>query len=223
MHSYSEGVAQLKGALEVGGHVVTHMPAHLVPRQFPATHEALDAHDVVILSDIGANSITLAPATFERSVATPDRLQTLADWVADGGNLLMIGGYLSFSGFQARANFPNTVIADVLPVAMLSVDDRAERPAGVVPAVTDLGHPITTATGARWPALLGYNRTIAKSDATVLALVDDAPLLALGNYGAGKSAVFTSDCSPHWAPPEFCEEWPGYSALFNGIVAWFEA
>lgn len=223
MHSYTEGVGQLRAALESGGHEVVHLPAHRVPREFPAATEALDAYDVVVLSDIGANSLALSPDTFERSVPLPDRLQVLSEWVADGGNLLMIGGYLSFSGYQARANFPNTVIAEVLPVTMLPGDDRVERPAGVVAQVTEAAHPITAATGAEWPALLGYNRTVAKEDATVLVEIEGAPLVALGGYGAGRSAVFTSDCSPHWAPLAFCEEWPGYAALFNGLVDWFQA
>jgi uncharacterized membrane protein len=37
------------------------------------------------------------------------------------------------------------------------------------------------------------------------------PLVACGRYHAGRSAVFTSDCAPHWAPPAFME-WPGYRA-----------
>ena len=40
----------------------------------------------------------------------------LADWVRAGGRLLMVGGYLSFTGIEAKANYRNTPLADVLPV-----------------------------------------------------------------------------------------------------------
>lgn len=35
----------------------------------------------------------------------------------------------------------------------------------------------------------------------------------------GRSAVLTTDCAPHWAPPEFCE-WEGYERLFANLAAW---
>ncbi len=44
----------------------------------------------------------------------------------------MIGGYLSFMGIEAKANYKNTVLADVLPVTMLDGDDRVEKPEGVI-------------------------------------------------------------------------------------------
>jgi hypothetical protein len=40
VHSYVEGVGPLRDALTSRGHDVTHMPAHLVPTQFPGTAEA---------------------------------------------------------------------------------------------------------------------------------------------------------------------------------------
>ncbi len=67
--------------------------------------------------------------------------------------------------------------------------------------------------------MLGYNRTVAKEEADVVALVDGDPFIAFGTYGKGKSAVFTTDCAPHWAPPEFCE-WSEYDKIWKGIVDW---
>ena len=43
--------------------------------------------------------------------------------------------------------------------------------------------------------------------------------IAFGEYGKGRSAVFTTDCAPHWAPPEFCE-WEDYNNVWAGIVDW---
>ncbi|KQM29152.1 MULTISPECIES: glutamine amidotransferase [unclassified Frigoribacterium] len=219
-HSYTEGVAQLRTALQAGGHEVVHLPAHLVATGFPETQEALDAYDVVVLSDIGVNSLQLAPAVFEKSIPGRDRVRELARWVEAGGALLMIGGYLSFSGWQGRAGYARTEIADVLPVEMLIGDDRVERPAGVVATVLDAEHPALGGAGTEWPLLLGYNRTVVKPGAVELARLDGDPLVVVGEAGAGRTAVFTSDCSPHWAPPAFCEEWDGYARVFNGIVSW---
>ncbi len=220
VHSYTEGVRQLKEALEGGGHLVTHLPAHRVPVSFPSTRDELAAYDIVVLSDIGANSLQLAPDVFERARRGADRIGGLAAWVAEGGSLLMIGGYLSFSGFQARAAFARTAIAEVLPVGIIDADDRVERPAGVLPTVMEPEHPALGGAGTSWPHLLGYNKTTRKPGALELARVGEDPLVVVGEHGKGRTAVFTSDCSPHWAPPEFCDEWPGYARLFNGLAGW---
>ncbi|CUX22648.1 ABC transporter permease [Clostridium sp. C105KSO13] len=37
--------------------------------------------------------------------------------------------------------------------------------------------------------------------------------------GKGRSAVFTTDCAPQWAPPEFCN-WSNYNKLFQNIAGW---
>ncbi|GAB3597868.1 glutamine amidotransferase [Microbacterium tumbae] len=220
VHSYVEGVAQLRAALEDGGHEVVHMPGHRVPTDFPETRAQLDAFDVVVLSDIGSNSVQLAPRVFEQSIPGHDRLHELATWVADGGALVMIGGYLSFTGFQALAAYRETEIAAVLPVEMLPGDDHVERPAGVTATVLDVDHPALGGVEGEWPALLGYNRTLPREGASVLATIGEDPLVAVWEYGEGRSAVFTSDCSPHWAPPAFSDDWDGYGRLFNGIVGW---
>ena len=218
--SYEEGVRQLKEALESKGHEVVHMPGHLVPSRFPETQEQLSAFDVVMLSDIGANSLQLSPGVFAQARPGQDRLHELAVWVEGGGALMMIGGYLSFSGWQGRAAFAQTELAQVLPVTMLSGDDRVEKPAGVVADVLDASHPALGGAGETWPAVLGYNRTIAKDGAVTPVTIGGDPLVSVWSYGEGRSAVFTSDCSPHWAPTEFCEDWDGYALLFDGLVGW---
>ncbi|MCY0906563.1 glutamine amidotransferase [Arthrobacter sp. H14-L1] len=220
VHSYVEGVGPLKNALEASGHEVIHMPAHKVPMDFPGNRAALNEYDVVVLSDIGANSIQLAPGVFERFIPGEDRLQALADWTRGGGALVMIGGYLSFSGIQARAAFRNTAVADVLPVEILPEDDRWELPAGMSGVVHIPGHQVLGSAGEEWPLLLGYNRTVLKEGSELVASINGDPLIALSEQGDGRSAVFTSDCSPHWAPTAFCEDWTGYREIFDGIIRW---
>jgi uncharacterized membrane protein len=218
--SYAVGVEPLRRALESRGHEVVHLPAHLVPAEFPGDTAALGAYDVVVLSDIGANSLQLAPEVFGQARPGADRIAALRGWVGDGGGLLMVGGYLSFSGFEAKAAYRNTLLHEVLPVELLPEDDRVELPAGTRAEVTVADHPALGGVAGEWPLLLGYNRVRPRIGARVLATINADPLVAVCHHGSGRSAVFTSDCSPHWAPTPFCEEWDGYAQVFGGLIEW---
>ena len=128
-----EGADHLRAVLAGGGIEVDYLPGHLVPARFPATAGDLAGYTAVILSDIGANSILLAPQTFERSEPAPDRLAAIEEYVRAGGGLLMVGGYLSFAGIEGKARYHGTPVESVLPVLIAEVDDRVEAPQGVVP------------------------------------------------------------------------------------------
>ena len=219
---YAEGGAWLQAALKEAGCAVTYQPSHIAAREFPATREALAAFDCVILSDIGANTLLLHPDTFVRFKTLPDRLLSIRDYVHGGGGLVMVGGYMTFQGIEGKARYAGTPVEEALPVTLSRHDDRVESPAGAMPRVVDPGHPIVADLEAEWPILLGYNRVSAKSGATTIATVGDDPLLVAGMFGKGRSVAFTSDCGPHWAPPEFVE-WPGYARLWSQIVAWASA
>ena len=214
--SYETGEKWLKSALEKGGYTVDFMPNHLANEDFPFTMEALNAYDCVILSDIGANTLLLPTATFTKSIKKPNRCNLIRDYVLQGGSLVMVGGYLTFSGVDDKGKWQDTAVAEVLPVQILSVDDRMEHCEGVTPRV-EQEHQILAGIPKNWPALLGYNKTIAKKEAEVLVTVEGDPLMALGSYGKGKTAVFTSDCAPHWAPPEFVE-WEHYDGIWQGLL-----
>src|SRR5438552_362302 len=85
------GIATLKQALDGSDVALTHLPGHLVPSDFPSTLDALAEFDVIVLSDIGSNSLLLHPDTFIRSQRTPNRLNLISDWVKAGGGFLMVG------------------------------------------------------------------------------------------------------------------------------------
>jgi uncharacterized membrane protein len=216
---YGEGHQFLAAALEAGGYAVEHLPNHLAPSRFPSEPAALAQYDLIILSDIGANTLLLSPDTFVRSLPTPNRLHLLRDHVAAGGGLVMVGGYLTFSGIEGKGRYAGTAVEDALPVLIQPIDDRVERPEGVVPRLVDADHRIVAGLPETWPALLGYNRLTARPEATVVAAVDDDPLLAVWNYGQGRAVAFASDCGPHWAPPAFIE-WDGYARLWQQMVGW---
>jgi len=217
--SYVEGADQLRAALEGADVQVDYLPGHLVPGQFPATAGDLGGYDVVVLSDIGANSLLLAPETFEQSRRAPNRLHAVEEYVRAGGGLLMIGGYLSFAGIEGKARYHGTPVEAALPVLISAADDRAEHPEGVVPDVVLPDHSVLRGVPGPWPAVLGFNQVTARSTAQVVVRCGDDPLLACGSYHAGRSAAFTSDCAPHWAPPEFLD-WPGYRALWPNLISW---
>jgi len=217
--AYYEGVGPLREALESKGAQVDYMPNHVAATEFPDTPEALRAWDVVVLSDIGANTLLLHPDTFERSDVKPDRLVAIRDYVDAGGGLVMVGGYLTFQGIDGKARYAGSPVEAALPVTLLSGDDRVEVPSGVPPSVRAVDHPIVAGLPADWPALLGYNRVNAKADADLVVGVGDDPLVVAGEFGSGRSAVFTSDCGPHWCPPPFMA-WDGYAPMWHNIVHW---
>ena len=134
--------------------------------------------------------------TFVKAEVRPNRLVVLRDWVAGGGGLAMIGGYLSFQGIEGKANYRSTALAEVLPVELEPGDDRQEAPDGAVGRVAAAEHPIT-----------------------VLATIGEWPLLVVGRFGEGRVLAFASDIGPHWAPRSFTE-WPGYTRLWSQAITW---
>ncbi len=215
---YVEDGTAFKHALRELGWEVTHLPAHRIEVDFP-TSDNLGEYDVVVISDVGANSFQLTSSVVSDCVAETDRLEYLREYVHAGGGLVMVGGYMSFSGIEGKARYARSPLAAVLPVEVLDRDDRAERTAGVVPSVIDPDHAAVAGLGAEWPALLGYNETRPRPDAQTLVTVDGDPLIAVREYGKGRSAVFTSDMAPHWAPPSFLA-WSQYGPMWASLLRW---
>lgn len=216
---YGEGVRWLRDALEGAGYTVDFLPNHLAPTQFPNTAAELSQYAAVVLSDIGTNTLLLPPATFTRSERTPNRLQALREYVANGGGLIYVGGYMTFNGIDGKGCWGGTPVEETLPITMIPGDDRAEHPEGVVPTMVNADHPILAGIDGEWPFFLGYNRCIHKDDAEIVATINGDPFIATQAYGKGRTVVFTSDCSPHWGPPEFVN-WSHYNRLWSQMVRW---
>ncbi|MEA4882739.1 MAG: glutamine amidotransferase [Clostridia bacterium] len=217
--SHNEGVKWLKEALEDGGISVDHLPSQAVATSFPADLAELKKYDVIMLSDIGSNSFLLHPDTYVRSQRTPNRLKLLRQYVSEGGGLCMIGGYMTFQGIDGRGRWHRTPVEECLPVTIHEYDDRAEAPEGFEPRVVDPEHPVLQGIPGEWPFFLGYNQVIAKPEAHVLLEHEGDPILAVGEYGHGRTMVFTSDCAPHWAPYAFLE-WGHFGPFWQQAVNW---
>ncbi|WP_152657089.1 glutamine amidotransferase [Oceanobacillus sp. CFH 90083] len=212
---YEEGATYLLEKLNEHDVEVDYMPAHEVQVRFPTIIESLDVYDAIVISDIGSNSFLLPNNTFYNGQTLPNALELIRTYVENGGGLLMIGGYLSFMGMEGKANYKNTVLADVLPVTLLDGDDRVEKPEGVHPRTVE--EHLITKNITNWPIFLGYNRFVAKKDAETLVQVDEDPFLVIGAYGKGKTAAFASDCAPHWGSKEFME-WDEYGPLWKRLL-----
>jgi uncharacterized membrane protein len=146
-------------------------------------------------------------------------LKLLAEWVENGGALIMAGGYLSFQGFEAKARFAGSAVERVLPVTCLTHDDRVEAPEGAAPVIVDASHPVLAGVPAGMPALLGYNKVVLKPGATLVASVGGDPLIATVQVGKGRSLVWTSDIGPHWCPEPFVQ-WTGFAPLMSNMIDW---
>lgn len=216
---YEVGTEYLEKALAGNGFAFEHLPGHMAAARFPTSLEELNRYDVVILSDIGANTLLLHPDTWLRGQSVPNRLKLLQAWVEKGGGLAMCGGYLSFAGIYASAKYYRTPIETILPVNIHTFDDRVETPEGVIAEIVDPNHPILSGMSGQWPVLLGYNELTLKPDAQLLARAGEHPLLAVRSVGHGRTLSWASDIGPHWCPAPFLK-WDGYARLWQQALRW---
>lgn len=214
---YETGLGWIDKAIESAGYQFEYMPSHVAHDHFPFSMDELKEYSCVVLSDVGADTFLMPTETFSQSRKFPNRCQLLKDYVLQGGSLLMIGGYMTFNGIGGQGKWWATPVQDVLPVQLLTYDDRMEHCEGVVAEIVNPEHPVLNGIKAPWPAVLGYNKCIIKSESELVATVCGDPFIAFGTYGEGKTGIFSSDCSPHWAPPEFCN-WEYYDVLFKNIL-----
>lgn len=219
---YEEAVEYIQAALEANGAEFCHIPSHMVEARFPKTVEELARYDVVMFSDVGANTMNLPMNVFQRLQPTVNKLELVRQYVEQGGAFVMIGGYLTFQGIQGRGCYKRTVIEELLPVSLLEGDDRVESSQGVCPRVSAPDHPVMQGLPETWPQILGYNRLLPKVGSEVVATVGEDPLVVLGTYGKGRVCAYATDCAPHWSPVPFCT-WDGYRTLWGNLLRYLTA
>jgi len=218
---YQDESMFLKGALATDPDIeVVHVKPGESLETFPNTPEQLSVFDVVLLSDIGADSI-LFYMDRDKVPMGPNRLKLLAQWCRDGGGLGMIGGWSSFGGWGGQARWHDTPVEQCLPVEIKDGDDRVETPEGISPGGIDEDHPVTQGLPWDWEEgiiHLGYNRFKAGPDARVLGMLEHDPLLVVGQCEKGRTLAFATDCAPHWAGSML--RWPGYPKFWVRVVRW---
>jgi uncharacterized membrane protein len=219
--TYETGNAYLQKAFDASTFIeCTHMPSHLASEAFPETLEELRKYDVVILSDIGSNTLLLSRKVFVEGKTAPNRLRLIQSWVGEGGGFCMCGGYLSFSGIQSSAKYYRTPIEEILPVQIYPFDDRIEAPEGVQVEVLEPKHPLVEGISGTWPPLLGYQEAVLKPGATLVAQTQyNHPLVACWEYKKGRSLAWMTDIGPHWCPVSFTN-WEGYAKFWQQAMVW---
>jgi len=215
-------------AMTNDGIEVKHMTNDQAIVDFPRSVEELSEYDVLIISDCECEVLSLFPFWVPGTpLPRKNRLRAIRDFTKNGGGLLMIGGWSSFSGRYGSAAYYDTPVEEALPVNCLKgADDRMETPEGVKVSVRDKNHPVMK--GIPWedaPVFEGFNKIIPKDGADVIATIGDEeieyPLLVTWEYGKGRSAAFASDCSPHWA--EYFQPWEYYGKFWVQLVRWLSA
>ena len=220
--TFHSGARHFLNAMKNTEFKVEHMPSHVAATDFPMTVKELNKYDVLILSDIGANTLLLHPDVWLKSQRTPNRLKVIEEWVRTGGGLVKVGGYFSFQGIDGKARYKNTAVEKALPVECLAVDDRVEIPEGCHPVINISDHEILQGLPNSFPYLLGLNEVKLKNEESVelvMSLPKDQnslPLLITGQHGKGYVVAWTSDMSEHWLPPAFVE-WDSYPILWQNI------
>lgn len=141
-------------------------------------------------------------------------LEFIEQFVRNGSNFLMIGGWESFTGLQKE--YTDTILQDVLPVTMQPDDDRVNLSQGCIVLPAQKHHPITDNIDWSQPGIIGgYNHVVSKSKSTTIlkgnhlsidlkkesaVIVNSAeiPLLIEGLYHKGKVGALAFDLAPHW-------------------------
>ena len=202
-----------------GAHSCDTMPTWDFYAMEPGEYEqALEDYDVLVFSDVELKNFQLAPQFFDRKVfgegiiTYPDRVRLTVEAVEAGLRVMFMGGWLSFSGEMGKGGWGRSRLAEILPVTCLESEDLVESTEGFRAEATGDAFP-AIGFGAM-PPLLGYNRVIARENATVHVCVTETgdPLLATMHHGSGATLAFTSDPAPHWG----CNlvQWDQYEAFW---------
>ena len=174
---------------------------------------------------------------FER--APEQLLNNIAQFVREGGALVMIGGDRSFD----LGEYGGTAIEDVLPVR-LGVEGSQVDVRPFLPTLTSpgSGHPVTRLAGttadsvttwSRLPAMDGMNLNLGAVDGAAVLLEHPElraggkpmPVLAIRELEHGRTMAFMADASWRWS---FSEAATGkgnqaYLRFWKGAMRWLVA
>jgi uncharacterized membrane protein len=173
--------------------------------------EDLNTFDLVILQNFNYRPYF--------SHGRDDLLLNIADYVRDGGALVMTGGDRSFD----LGEYVRTPIAEVLPVELgvsgVKTDETPFRPllteAGAVHPLTRLGATVdeTRATWERLPAMDGANLNLGLTAGSAALLNHPGlqvggkplPILSVREVGEGRTMALAVDASWRWSFSEAAE------------------
>jgi len=221
---YSDSARYLRNALAKSEDIeCVHIPGSNATIDMPNTKEGFDEYACVIFSDLGYNNVIFQPGNIQpfKIPMGPNRVDALYDYVKNGGGLMMIGGWLSFSGLDGKGLYPGTKIEELLPVNCepRGVDDRIEVTEGFSMHHDMPEHPILKDLAWEKPYMfMGYNKTYLKPGSELITSYNGDPIIASSYYEKGRSIVFTSDVGPHWGG-DFLT-WPDYDIIWQRLTRW---
>jgi uncharacterized membrane protein len=182
----------------------------------------LRSFDAIVLQDFNAAEYGLTK-----------HLPALADYVREGGGLIMVGGPDSFG----PGMYADSPLAKVLPVTLshdqeehgvdLSFFTPELTPAGRVAPVLQ---PLRDLIGEEFPDMPGTNvvgparpgATVLLTHPTLKAGGQPMPVLALGEAGNGRTIALTIDGTHRLLFSNFATQAAGraHGALWDGLLGW---
>ncbi|MFH1422909.1 MAG: glutamine amidotransferase [Planctomycetota bacterium] len=167
-----------------------------VVRGLPENEKALAAFDIVVIGDI------------PRSVFNNSQLIALKNYVANGGNFIVLGG----ESILTSTNYQNTPVEELLPLALSK--NAVGREVGEF-------KPLLTEEGKKHPVFNGCSQffTLSESACNVNSIMrtgilkpgtvvllesssdsagENLPVIAIQQYGEGKSMVVATDETYKW-------------------------
>jgi len=158
----------------------------------PTGADDLNSFKLLIIGDLPADR-------FNR-----EQLAAVAEFVENGGSVLMIGGISNYGA----GRWHMSPLAPVFPAEMTPHDGMREGPLKISAAPEESDHPVLALSdvwaesSAIWnllPPLPGVNKVrFTRPAARVLLSAGDSPLLMVQEYGKGRSALFTADMTWQW-------------------------
>ncbi len=198
---------------------IEYLPTSYVTKEFPKTIEEISVYDVILLSDVGTDTLLLYPNMFTMPLG-PNRLSLIERFVKNGGGFALIGGWMAFGGQMGQGKYHKTVIEDVLNVNISPYDDRVEVPEGLKFNPVRPEHPLIKGIGWEESPFLfsGYNRFEARDKSGVIAEFDGDPMMVVNQYENGRALAFASDIAPHWG--QGFVEWENYGKFWSTCIRW---
>ncbi len=198
---------------------ITYLPTPNVSKDFPSTIEEISKYDVILLSDLGTDTILMYPDRFKIPMG-PNRLKLIENYVKNGGGLAVVGGWMGFGGQMGQGRYHNTVFEELLDINVSPFDDRVEIPEGSKFNPVKPEHPLIK--DMEWDSspllFLGYNRFEARSKDKIIAEWDGDPMMVVNNYGSGRTLAFASDLAPHWGQGFI--NWKNYAKFWSRCFRW---
>ncbi|MBI2190771.1 MAG: hypothetical protein HYU36_02150 [Planctomycetes bacterium] len=181
----------------------------------PWSTDELLSTDIVVLNNIGPSHLDSASQ------------HRLRDFVAQGGGLLVLGGYWTLG----KGGFRDSPLEDLLPVNLFAGDPLHEISPATDPQDPSRGLALLPTAQAPesvrqlpWlvrPAVRQAHHVQEKTDAQVWVRAGTRPLLVTGSFGKGRVAVwagtvhgrFRMEETPFW-------EWHGWPLLISETLLW---